>query len=197
MATNDHDAHAELTTVFAEHYGIENCDDALDATFERSEERIYDLLAMLLARLDDLDTVEGVTGPPWQGLRADADEVREVIRHNAAILFFALSDAGEGRPTDPGQFPIEPMSLLTTVNEMDESIRAFRDRVDEADLRRRHTDDLDGWAASVGHLVHSLTNALWTLLKTLLTPESWTLRGDLGQSVLGLQGVVSVDVTFT
>lgn len=196
MADDHHDPHEELTAAFADRYGIEDCDDALDATFERSQDRVYDLLAMLLARLDDLDTVEGVTRSPWRGLRADADEVREVLRHNAAILFFALSDAGTGRPTDSGQFPVEPMSLLTTVNEMDEAIRSFRDRVRGAD-RRGPTHDLDGWAASVSHLVHSLTNTLWTLLKTLLKPESWTLSGELGQAVLGLQGVVAVDVSFT
>ena len=38
---------------------------------------------------------------------------------------------------------------------------------------------------------------LWALLATLLTVKEWSVSGDAGVSILGLQGTAKIEITFT
>ncbi len=42
----------------------------------------------------------------------------------------------------------------------------------------------------------AISSRLWALLSNLLTPKEWTISGDTGVSLLGLQGSVGLSITF-
>lgn len=45
-------------------------------------------------------------------------------------------------------------------------------------------------------IIKNISNQLWKLIKKLKNLENWTLSGDLGASVLGLQGTAGIALTF-
>ena len=45
-------------------------------------------------------------------------------------------------------------------------------------------------------LITMIFNRLWRLLSRMLTPDSWTIKGDAGVGLFGLKGNVELSITF-
>lgn len=54
----------------------------------------------------------------------------------------------------------------------------------------------NGVVNTVQSLLNSITSGFWSLLTQLLTVKEWSVAGDAGVNLLGLQGTVKVEVTF-
>ncbi|MFB6354309.1 MAG: hypothetical protein ABEJ92_09505, partial [Halobacteriales archaeon] len=57
---------------------------------------------------------------------------------------------------------------------------------------------LTGWLKQLKQRIKSkVSSKLWSVVSSLQSPDSWTITGDAGASLLGLSGTVGVEVTFS
>jgi hypothetical protein len=68
------------------------------------------------------------------------------------------------------------------------------DRMDV--LMTQATGTLGSIGQSIVNWLKKLGQSLWQLISKLITPKEWAISGEAGVNILGLQGTVTLEVTF-